>query len=165
MVTAISRQRSRPRLGPVASLTAAAQGLALVGLMVAGLALLAVLLAAVGLPVVGVGVLIADRGLPGIQRAELAMLLIGGGSGVAWSVEPGTLLAIRRLAMLTRRLAGEWCGVPIDDPYRPLPAGEAKLGFARRTNWLLTDPATWRDLRWVVSRRSLGRLQTCYPPL
>jgi hypothetical protein len=66
MVTAFAPQRSRPRLGPAASLTAAARGLALAGLMLAELGLLAVLLAVVFLIVVGAGVLTADRGLPGI---------------------------------------------------------------------------------------------------
>jgi hypothetical protein len=32
---------------------------------------------------------------------------------------PPTLLAMRRLASVTRRLSAEWCGVPIPVPYRP----------------------------------------------
>ena len=31
---------------------------------------------------------------------------------------PPTLLAVRRLANVTRRLSGQWCGVPIPEPYR-----------------------------------------------
>ena len=32
---------------------------------------------------------------------------------------PPTLLAVRRLANVVRRLSGEWCGVPIPEPYPP----------------------------------------------
>ena len=62
MVTAFAPQRSRPRLGPAASLTATARGLALAGLMLAELGLLAVLLVAVLLTAVGFGVLIVGNG-------------------------------------------------------------------------------------------------------
>ncbi len=41
---------------------------------------------------------------------------------------PGFGLAARQLADLTRRLCGEWCGVPIASPYRPAPLGEGSSG-------------------------------------
>ena len=79
----------------------------------------------------------------------------------------GLLLVIRRLASLTRRLAGQWCGVPIADPYLPPPAadGEGRLACAERLRWLLTDPATWRDLLWVTVNllRGLGPGRRCPP--
>ena len=41
------------------------------------------------------------------------------------------LLVMRRLASLTRRLAGQWCGVPVAEPYLPKPwADGGKAGFA-----------------------------------
>jgi hypothetical protein len=72
---------------------------------------------------------------------------------------PGIGSAARQLAGLTRRLCGEWCGVPIASPYRPAPAGEGELGlltFWPRRRWLMTDPATWRDLAWFLLNPWLG---------
>ncbi len=155
-VTAISPERGRPGIGLGAGLVAAARGVAFFGLMLAGLGLLLVLLAAVGLTAVGFGVLIVGNGGPHGQRVLLGLLVAGAGLGIGWSVGSGTLLVIRRLASLTRRLAGEWCGVPVAEPYRPLPASGGKLGFAERLSWLLKDPATWRDLLWVTVNVLLG---------
>ena len=50
---------------------------------------------------------------------------------------PAALLGIRRLAHLTRHLAGGWCGVPITERYVPQPEG--KLTFTERLRWLATD--------------------------
>jgi signal transduction histidine kinase len=62
-----------------------------------------------------------------------------------------SVLATRWLARLTRQLAGQWCGVPIDSPYRPRPGtGGAPIGLQARARWVLTDPATWRDLLWAT---------------
>jgi hypothetical protein len=57
------------------------------------------------------------------------------------------VVRMRWLVRRTRRLVGRWCGVWIPDPYRPAPG--ATDGRWRRTGWLLTDPATWRDLLWT----------------
>src|SRR5262249_16815695 len=67
---------------------------------------------------------------------------------------PPTLLAVRRLANVTRRLSGQWCGVPIPVPYRAY-AGPGDQGgtwrrFGRVSGRLLTEPATWRDLLWMI---------------
>jgi hypothetical protein len=151
MVTAIPVQRGKPRLGLVAGLVAAARGLAFAGLMLAELGLLAVLLAAVGLTALGCGILVVGNGASGTQQALLGLLLIGAGLGLGWFAAPGTLTAVRSLARQTRRLAGQWCGVPIADPYRPPPVHDDEpLTLARRLGWLLTDRATWRDLRWIL---------------
>ena len=82
---------------------------------------------------------------PEVTRLGLLPVLIVGSS----------LLATRRLAGLTRRLSGRWCGVSIAAPYRPLPAdstGELSLWqqLERRLGWLATDPASWRDLLWLA---------------
>ena len=70
---------------------------------------------------------------------------------------PGAGLAMRRLAELTRRLSGEWCGVPIASPYRRLPAGDgARLSWRQRRKLMLTDPATWRDLLWMFVNPCVG---------
>ena len=80
-------------------------------------------------------------------------------AGVAVSVFllPSALLAVRRLANQARRLAGAWCGVPIAEPYRALP-GDRKLSSRARLGWLLTDPATWRDVAWATVNAGAGWL-------
>jgi len=67
---------------------------------------------------------------------------------------PATVLAVRRVANATRRLSGEWCGVPIAVPYRPYAALSDQAGTWRRFGCamgrLFTEPATWRDLLWEI---------------
>jgi signal transduction histidine kinase len=76
---------------------------------------------------------------------------------------PGVWSAVRQVAELTRRLSGKWCGVPIASPYRPPPAygglevaDGAGLSWRQRRRWMLTDPATWRDLLWLVVNPFVG---------
>jgi signal transduction histidine kinase len=151
MAVPISPRRTRPRFGLGAGLTAAAHGLAFTGLMLAGLVLLVVVLGAAGLTVLGVWAFIAGtEGLEASRKLPLALLVIVAGLLVGRFLLPPALLRIRRLAGLTRRLAGEWCGVPIAEP-RPLPPPrEGKLTFTEQLRWLLSDPATQRDLRWTA---------------
>src|SRR5690348_4769707 len=67
---------------------------------------------------------------------------------------PPTLLAVRRLANVVRRLSGQWCGVPIPVPYRvyaePMDQGGAWRRFGRTGGQLVTESATWRDLLWMT---------------
>jgi signal transduction histidine kinase len=72
---------------------------------------------------------------------------------------PGIGSAARRLANLTRRQCGEWCGVPIASPYRPAPTGAGEFGMLtrrQRRRWLMADPATWRDLAFFFLNPWLG---------
>jgi signal transduction histidine kinase len=157
MVTGSQPVRSRPRLTPAADLAATFHGVAFAGLMLAGLGLLLVMLASVFLTALGFGVLVLDGGLPGDQRMLLALLLVGAGLGIGRFFVPATLVALRGLANLTRRLAGEWCGVTITEPYRPPSAdGTQKLSYTERLRWLLGDVATWRDLLWVTVNAMVG---------
>jgi signal transduction histidine kinase len=71
-----------------------------------------------------------------------------------------TLLYLRWLANLTRRLAGRWCGVQILRPYRPAPP---EPGIRPRLRWLVTDPATWRDLLWTAVNSVAGALLVLVP--
>jgi signal transduction histidine kinase len=152
MVTAIPVRRVRPRLGPAAGLTAAARGLAFFGLMLAGLGLLLVVLATVGLTALGFGVLIVGNGSGHNQRLPLALLVAGAGLAIGRFGVPPALLALRRLAGLTRRLADQWCGVPIDDRDRPPALGvNSGSGFGGRLGLLVKDGVTWRDLLWVIA--------------
>jgi signal transduction histidine kinase len=156
MVTGSQLSRGRPRLNPAAGFAAACHGVAFAVLMLAGLGLLLVLLASVVLTALGFGVAVLDGGLPGDQRVLLALLLVGAGLGIARFFVPATLVALRGLANLTRRLAGEWCGVAIAEPYGPPPDGAQKLSYGARLSWLLGDPATWRDLLWVTVNALVG---------
>src|SRR5262249_27837580 len=74
---------------------------------------------------------------------------------------PPTLRAVRRLANLTRRLSGVWCGVPIPVPYRasaePGPGGTWRR-FGRVSGRLLTERATWRDLLGLAVDPAAGGL-------
>jgi signal transduction histidine kinase len=110
----------------------------------------------------GRGLLDSVRGL-----AFLGLVLAEAGLIVALALElslsvfvypllliPPTLLAVRRLANVVRRLSGEWCGVPIPVPYRtyrePDPGAGRWQRFGRACSQLLTEPATWRDLLWMT---------------
>jgi signal transduction histidine kinase len=68
---------------------------------------------------------------------------------------PATLLAVRRLANVVRRLSGEWCGVPIAEPYRPYREPSPQAGtwrrFGQASGQLITEQATWRDLLWMTA--------------
>src|SRR5690606_18527161 len=60
-------------------------------------------------------------------------------------------VAVRSVVNASRRLAENWSGRPIEEPYLPAPAAEPGLkGQWQRTHWVLTDPATWRDLAWML---------------
>jgi signal transduction histidine kinase len=150
MAVPISPRRTRPQFGPGACLAAAARGVAFTGLMLAELVLLIVVLGAVGSILFGFWGLFLSPGDAGGQRVQLGLLVIGAGLLVGRFLAPPALLGIRRLASLTRRLAGEWCGVPIAEP-RPLPPPhEGRLSYIERLRWLLTAPATRRDLSWTA---------------
>ena len=88
--------------------------------------------------------------LPLFVVALASVLLLAGGIGVV--LAPKSLLAVRWQADLERRRALEWSGVTIATPYRPGPKpGNRLLRGLRRGKWVLTDPATWRDLLWTLA--------------
>ncbi|HEY2316200.1 MAG TPA: histidine kinase, partial [Streptosporangiaceae bacterium] len=78
-----------------------------------------------------------------------------------------SVLCLRLLTGLTRRLAGQWSGAAIGSPYRPLPhAAGLRLGqeVGQRVTWLLTDPASWRDLLWLSANACGICLLVVLPP-
>ncbi|MGW6014291.1 sensor histidine kinase [Streptomyces sp. NPDC055210] len=82
-----------------------------------------------------------------LSMVSLALLPVGMGL----LTTPWLTRQVRANADLRRRLAGQWCGVDIETPYRPVPPVENGLvGQVQRCRWLLKDPATWRDLAWLI---------------
>jgi len=67
-----------------------------------------------------------------------------------------TTTVVRWRADLERRLAAA-AGVPIRRPYLPVPEG-AELGTRRWVRWIITDPATWRDMAWLLPGAVVGVL-------
>jgi signal transduction histidine kinase len=139
-------------------LTAAARGLAFCGLLLAEVGLVLAVLAALGLAALSVALVVQDQGGPHAERALVLLVLVVAAGLVLGRIFASAVLAgLRRVAIVTRRLAGEWCGVPIADPYRA-PGGRADAGLSRaeRLRWMLGDGATWRDLLWVTVNILVG---------
>lgn len=82
----------------------------------------------------------------------------------------------RPRAALTRRLAGRWCGVDVEPPYRPAPPEPERerdgwyrdgnslfkrswfIKWTKRFEWISEDPATGRDLGWQLWNPLAGLL-------
>src|SRR5215216_7791620 len=82
-------------------------------------------------------------------------LALGAGLLIIWVgilVLALTLLAWRGGAWLERRWVRAMLGVHIPEPYRPLPAGS----LWQRARVLAGDPATWKDLAYLVLLAPLG---------
>ena len=81
------------------------------------------------------------------------------GFGLGLLLTPAIGVILRPLVNYTRRLVGRWCGEPIPVPYLAPPRRPGKRGKTRLRRWLwwlLRDPATWRDLLWVVASSSVS---------
>jgi len=153
------------RRGIGGRLLAFGRALALFGLLLAGTVLLLVALAPIVLAVLGLGQFLKYQLNHGLgfdsqdTRDLLALALAVAGCRF---LLPAVLLGTRRLAMLTRRLSAEWCGVPIGEAYTPPPAVRrpgrltSGMSYQQRMSWLLNDSGTWRDLAWPVVNIVVG---------
>ena len=74
-------------------------------------------------------------------------------------VIPPLLTLIRRAAAGERALVRRWTGIAVPDSYRPYP------GRGSRLRWLANDPATWRDLGWIVVNATAGAILLLVPAL
>jgi signal transduction histidine kinase len=92
----------------------------------------------------------------GFLRA-LCMFLTALALAVIPLAAPPLLASIRQVSSEVRDLSGRWAGVPISSPYRPYP------GHGQRFRWLLSDPATWRDLCWTTVSATAGVLLSLAP--
>jgi len=88
-----------------------------------------------------------------VVTAALSLLWVGA------YLAPGALTAVRNAARRQRRLAAEYAGVEVPEYYRPLdrtPVGDGALAPWRRLVAMLRDPATGRDVLWVVVNPVVG---------
>lgn len=78
--------------------------------------------------------------------------------GIGVFTTPVVLQAVRRHANQRRFWAADWSGVRISAPYRPFPPDlrGGVSGQVERTTLLLKDPATWRDLQWLLVDMTVG---------
>ncbi|AGK76748.1 Two-component system sensor kinase [Streptomyces microflavus DSM 40593] len=78
--------------------------------------------------------------------------------GIGVFTTPVVLQAVRRHANQRRFWAADWSGVRISAPYRPFPPDlrGGVTGQVERTTLLLKDPATWRDLQWLLVDMTVG---------
>jgi signal transduction histidine kinase len=155
--------RRRGRWGWIrAGANAAARGVAFFVLMLAGFCLVLALLLPLFLAGLGIGVLVNGPEHWGEGQAVAVTVALFAGVAVSLLLIPAILLGMRRLAILTRRLCGQWCAVPIADPYRPAPR-DTQLSLAGRLRWLLGDPAGRRDALWFTVNASGGWVLAAAP--
>jgi signal transduction histidine kinase len=77
--------------------------------------------------------------------------------GVGVLLVPPLVLTTRRYTRFRRRLAHDWCGIEIAEPYRPRPVFKpGVVGGWQRCTWVLTDSATWRDQIWLLVDATAG---------
>ncbi|MFW6692185.1 sensor histidine kinase [Streptomyces sp. MAR4 CNX-425] len=91
-----------------------------------------------------------------------AVSLLGVGLGIF--LVPAVAIAARGVMNVQRRRARDWSGVEIGDPY--LPARDTEPGAKgrfQRTMGILSDPATWRDLLWMLVNPVAGVLILVLP--
>ncbi|MER5456243.1 sensor histidine kinase [Micromonospora sp. NPDC002389] len=114
----------------------------------------------VGLAAVGLAV--TNLVLLGVSLVALVLVPV---PFLGMALLPWTMTVVRHRADLERRLATR-AGVPVSRPYRPPPARGVPGGW-RRFRWIVTDPATWRDLAWLlpgaVVSTALGLISLAVP--
>ncbi|MFD7941074.1 sensor histidine kinase [Streptomyces sp. NPDC059755] len=110
----------------------------------------------------GRGLALAVGSLPlsilGFCLSLVSMALIPIGVGALTT--PYVVKGVRAYAERRRALAERWGGVRIPSAYRPVPATTNPF---RRTYALLRDPATWRDLLWLLVDMPAGYLTALLP--
>ncbi|MBQ1121746.1 sensor histidine kinase [Streptomyces sp. B15] len=92
----------------------------------------------------------------------VSMVLMLLGLGVFTT--PWLLHLVRMHANQRRALAGEWAGLHIGPPYRPLPPGPRGVtGHVECCVIMLKDPATWRDFVWLITDAVFGFVLALLP--
>ncbi|MFH8605934.1 sensor histidine kinase [Streptomyces sp. NPDC018029] len=93
---------------------------------------------------------------------SIAFILLG----VGILTTPLVLAGVRAYANSYRRRAAEWSGVTIPDAYRPFPADlrPGVTGQVERCTLMLKDPATWRDLQWLLVNMTAAPVVVIFAP-
>ncbi|GIJ80561.1 Signal transduction histidine kinase [Micromonospora phaseoli] len=99
----------------------------------------------------GIGLALTNLPLLVLSIASLALVPV---PFLGMALVPWTTNLVRKRTDLERRLASR-AGVPVARPYHPPPERGVPGGW-RRFRWTLTDPATWRDLAWLVPGAVVG---------
>ncbi|NUR59848.1 MAG: sensor histidine kinase [Catenulispora sp.] len=94
-----------------------------------------------------IAVVSLTAGVPLLVLSALGLGLLPLGGGVVLFAPAVGM--VRVVAGWQRRIARQWSGVEIAVPYLPR-AGRGRL------RWLLGDPATWRDLLWLLVNAPAG---------
>ncbi|MGW9244376.1 sensor histidine kinase [Streptomyces badius] len=78
--------------------------------------------------------------------------------GIGVFTTPVVLEAVRKHANQRRLWAMTWSDVRIPVPYRPFPSDlrPGVTGQVERTTLMLRDPATWRDMQWLLIDMTVG---------
>ncbi|MFG2733546.1 sensor histidine kinase [Streptomyces harbinensis] len=85
--------------------------------------------------------------------------------GLGFLSTPLVVGLTRAHANQRRLLAHDWSGITIRSAYRPLPEQRGGLaGRVDRTVQLLRDPATWRDLLWLLVDATAGFTAVVFAP-
>ncbi|USQ88818.1 sensor domain-containing protein [Streptomyces phaeoluteigriseus] len=114
--------------------------------------------AVAGLPLAGLAVV--EVVLFSVLVTAVSLL----GAGIGLFLIPAAAVAARGTVNVTRRLAGARLEGGIPEPYLPEPPREGGLkSWWARTQWILTDPATWRDLAWMLVNPVVGLVLVLLP--
>ncbi|MFG2191266.1 sensor domain-containing protein [Streptomyces sp. NPDC048639] len=119
------------------------------------------LLAAVQGLVVSIGTLAVSITLFVLAVVSISFILLG----VGVFTTPPALAAVRLWADQRRVTAHRWAGIRIPSAYRPLPpeVRGGVVGQVERCIHLLKDPATWRDLQWLLVDMTAGFVTALLP--
>lgn len=94
-----------------------------------------------------------------VSVVSIAFVLLG----VGLFTTPAVTHLVRMHANQRRYLARDWAGITVSSPYRPLPPADGPGGTVRRCMRLLRDPATWRDLGWLLTDAVFGFVTALFP--
>ncbi|MEV4756379.1 sensor domain-containing protein [Micromonospora sp. NPDC049559] len=100
---------------------------------------------------VAVGLAVTNVPLLAISVVALALAPV---PFLGLALVPWTMTLVRMRADLERRRASR-IGVLVTRPYHP-PPERAGAGGWQRFRWTVTDPATWRDIAWLLPGAIVG---------
>ena len=127
--------------------------------------------------VIALGRSVALAGIALATVVVLALMLVGFTPGIGLGLVfliPPTVVAERRFTNIVRRVAGQWCGVSIAEPYKPAPAPPVRRPdgwyevdnslhkhawwprMSKRIDWVFSDRATGKDVAFLLLHPIVG---------